>query len=103
MARWLRSRTSGVVGGVLILGAGAAAIAWRPGAVPSLPTAQITRGTYVDVVEVRGDVRPLKSIIVSAPMQAGELQILKLVANGASVKAGDVVVEFDGSTLTRTL
>ena len=36
-------------------------------------------------------------------MQSGELQIVKLVASGTVVKAGDVVVEFDGSTLKRTM
>ena len=36
-------------------------------------------------------------------MQSGELQIVKLAKNGSLVKAGDVVVEFDGSTLRRTM
>jgi multidrug resistance efflux pump len=36
-------------------------------------------------------------------MQSGELQIVKLAKNGALVKAGDVVVEFDASTLRRTM
>ena len=35
-------------------------------------------------------------------MQSGELQILKLASNGSKVKAGDVVVQFDGTTLQRT-
>jgi multidrug resistance efflux pump len=36
-------------------------------------------------------------------MQSGELQIVRLAKNGSMVKAGDVVVEFDGSTLRRTM
>jgi HlyD family secretion protein len=36
-------------------------------------------------------------------MQAGELQIVKLAKGGTMVKAGDVVVEFDGSALRRTM
>jgi multidrug efflux pump subunit AcrA (membrane-fusion protein) len=36
-------------------------------------------------------------------MQSGELQILKLAKNGTMVKPGDVVVEFDPSTLKRTI
>ena len=36
-------------------------------------------------------------------MKAGELQIVKLVKSGTVVKPGDVVVEFDGSTLLRTI
>ena len=36
-------------------------------------------------------------------MQSGELQILKLGKSGTMVKAGDVVVQFDPSTLERTI
>ena len=36
-------------------------------------------------------------------MQSGELQILKLANNGSKVKAGDIVVQFDGTTLQRTI
>ena len=36
-------------------------------------------------------------------MQSGDLQIVKLAANGSMVKAGDVVVVFDASTLQRTM
>jgi HlyD family secretion protein len=58
---------------------------------------------FVDTLEIRGEIRPLKSIVLSSPMQSGELQILKLARNGSMVKAGDVVVEFDPSTLQRTI
>jgi HlyD family secretion protein len=73
------------------------------GSAPDLPTAEVTRGEFVDTLELRGEIRPLKSVVLTSPMQSGELQIVKLVANGAPVKAGDVVVEFDGSTLKRTI
>ena len=42
---------------------------------PSVPMAPVRVGEFVDVVEVRGQVRPRTSIILTAPMQAGELQI----------------------------
>ena len=51
----------------------------------------------------RGEIRPLKSIILSSPMQSGELQILKLAKNGTMVKPGDLLVQFDPSTLQRTI
>ena len=63
----------------------------------------MTRGEFVDTLEIRGEIRPLKSIVLSSPMQSGELQILKLAKNGTMVKAGDVVVQFDPSTLQRTI
>ena len=36
-------------------------------------------------------------------MQSGDLQIVKLAKNGSTVKAGDVVAQFDGSMLKRTI
>src|SRR5690349_11260535 len=68
---------------------------------PDLPTAEVTRGDFVEIVETRGDVRPLRSIVVTAPYSAGELQILELAANGSTVKKGDVVAKFDALTLRR--
>jgi multidrug efflux pump subunit AcrA (membrane-fusion protein) len=55
------------------------------------------------VVEIRGDVRPVRSTIVLAPSNAGELVILKIAKNGTAVKAEEVVAEFDAVTLRRTI
>lgn len=65
------------------------------------PTTVVSRGEFVDVVELRSEIRPVRSVVVSAPAQAGELQIVRLVKNGAKVNAGDVVVEFDDTALKR--
>jgi multidrug efflux pump subunit AcrA (membrane-fusion protein) len=97
-----RVRTIAVAAGVLLAGVVAVAML-RRGTAPEVPTAAVTRGDFVDIVEIHGEVRPLKSIIVTAPMQAGDLQILELAANGSAVKPGDVVVAFDGASLQRTI
>jgi HlyD family secretion protein len=107
MARILKivRRPRNLAAGVVVLGvlaAGAFAAA-RHSAVPDLPTALVTKGPFVDTLEIRGEIRPLKSVVLSSPMQSGELQILKLAKNGTMVKPGDVVVEFDPSTLKRTI
>jgi HlyD family secretion protein len=73
------------------------------GDAPDLPTADVRKGEFVDALEIRGDIKPLRSVILAAPMQAGDLQIVKLAKSGSQVKAGDIVVEFDGSTLRRTM
>ena len=73
------------------------------GSAPPLPVVEVTRGEFVDTLEIRGEIRPLRSIVLSSPMQSGELQIIKLVPSGTLVKQGDVVVQFDGSTLQRTI
>ena len=42
-------------------------------------------------------------VVMTAPMQAGELQILTIVKNGATIAKGDVAVEFDGAVVQRTI
>ncbi|MDQ3349676.1 MAG: efflux RND transporter periplasmic adaptor subunit, partial [Acidobacteriota bacterium] len=87
---------------VLVVTAGAFAAVRRP-VTPDLPTAVVTKGEFVDTLEIRGEIRPLKSIVISSPMQSGELQILKLAKSGTMAKPGDLLVEFDPSTLRRTI
>ena len=89
--------------GVVALGAAGWAYADRSAIEPPHPTVEVTRGTFTDVVEIRGEVRPVRSTIVLAPLNAGELVILKIAKNGTAVKAGDVVAEFDAVTMRRTI
>jgi HlyD family secretion protein len=70
---------------------------------PDETTVAVVSGTYTDIVEIRGQVEPVRSLVVVAPFGAGELQILKIVRSGESVQAGDIVVEFDAVTLRRTI
>lgn len=62
---------------------------------PTVPTYEVKRGEFRDSLEFRGEVKTLKSVTISAPAEAGDLQIVKVVAEGTPVKPGDVVVEFD--------
>ena len=73
------------------------------GSEPDVPMSAVTRGDFVDHLEIRGEIRPVKSVVLSSPLQSGELQIIKLAKSGTIVKPGDVVVQFDGSTLQRTI
>ena len=99
----LRTRNGLLTMAVLVvLVAGVFATAGR-GSAPDLPMADVTRGEFVDNLELRGEIRPLKSIVLSSPMQSGDLQILKLASNGSKIKAGEIVVQFDGTTLQRTI
>lgn len=70
---------------------------------PSVPTAEVKKGEFVDYVQARGEVSVLRSVVLIAPSNAGDIQIIKLVKNGTRVKKGDVVVQFDVSNLQRTL
>ena len=86
---------------VAVIGAGAFAV--RGSAAPDLPTVEVKKGEFVDTLEIRGEIRPLRSIVLTSPMQSGDLQIVKLAKNGSTVSAGEVVVQFDGSLLKRTI
>ena len=70
---------------------------------PKLPTTQVTRGAFNNVVEIRGEVRPLRSTIVLAPPNAGELTIVKIAKNGSAVKAGEIVGEFDAMAMRQKI
>lgn len=82
------------VAGVLALTA--ITSAYRNG-VPDVAMAEVTTGPFIDIVEIRGEIRPFKSVIVTAPPDSGQLQIVRIVRDGTRVKAGDVLVEFDAS------
>jgi RND family efflux transporter MFP subunit len=62
---------------------------------PTVPTMEVKRGEFLDSAEFRGEVKAMKSVTISAPSEAGDLQIIKVSPEGTQVKAGDVVVEFD--------
>ena len=64
---------------------------------PTAPTFDVTRGEFLDVIQIQGQIKATKSVTLAAPSDSGELQILKIVANGTYVKPGDVIVEFDKS------
>src|SRR5439155_8832289 len=89
---------------VLAIGAAASAasVAVRRGG-GTLPTAAVTRGTFDDYLTLRGDIRPVRSIVLTAPASGSDLQIIDLVKGGTAVQRGDVVVRFDASAQERTL
>ncbi len=62
---------------------------------PSVPTIEVKRTEFLDSVQFRGECTALKSLSITAPADAGDLQILKITADGAKVKPGDMIVEFD--------
>ena len=70
---------------------------------PPVPTAEVKKGEFVDHVQVRGEVGAVKSVVLVAPSNSGDIQIVKLAKNGTRVKKGDVICQFDVSTLQRTL
>jgi multidrug resistance efflux pump len=88
---------------VVALSVAAVAALRRDPASSSLPTALVARTTFVDFLQLRGEIRPVRSIVLTAPASGSDLQIVDLAANGARVAAGDVVVTFDRTQQQRTL
>ncbi len=70
---------------------------------PSIPTAVVRRASFVDWLDLRGQIVARQSVIVSAPYRIDNMRILKLLPNGTRVKKGEMLVEFDSTQLRRDL
>ena len=88
---------------VVALSVAAAAALRRDAGSSSLPTALVARTTFVDFLQLRGEIRPVRSVVLTAPSAGSDLQIVELAGNGAKVAEGDVVVTFDATTQQRML
>jgi HlyD family secretion protein len=96
---WFAPKRIAVAGGLIVAVVTiAAGLHWSK-APAKVPTAEVQRSDFVDYVEIRGQIKALRSETITAPASAGDLQIMKLAPNGAQVKKGDVLVEFDASNL----
>ena len=87
---------------VLLGGLGFGAFRMASSAV-AIPTAEVQRKDFVDTLEIKGEVKALRSKIITAPYGAGDLQIVSLVANSAKVGKGDLLVQFDATTMKQKL
>lgn len=95
---------SAVIAVILLAGSGVLLAAVRLGRrTPNVPTIIVARGEFLDSLKFRGEVKAMRSVTISAPSEAGELQIVKLAAEGTAVKPGDVVVQFDGTKTEQEL
>ena len=100
---WARRRWVVVSAGVVVTAATVFGVARYARAGVDVPTAEVRQGEFVDYLQIRGDVKALKSTVLTAPSGSGDMQIMKLAKNGSMVQAGDVVAVFDTTTLQRNL
>jgi HlyD family secretion protein len=100
-----RATAAIVVVVILVVGSVAAYARLRRGpSGGSLPAATVARTSFIDYLQLRGEIRPAHSTLLTAPMSGGsDLQIMQLAKNGAVVNPGEVVVQFDTTTQQRTL
>jgi HlyD family secretion protein len=96
-------RRAVVVSVVLLSCAGVVGAVRLSSRVPDIPTAEVKRGEFIDSLQFRGEIKALKSISIAVPADAGQLQIVKLAGDGAAVKTGDAIVEFDRSKTEQEL
>ncbi len=85
-SRWWRS---------VAVRAGRNGAAAAPAGDPLVPTTRVTRGPLELSVHANGELRASKSAMLIAPSVGGTLRILQLLDAGVSVKAGEVIAEFD--------
>jgi HlyD family secretion protein len=101
-----RTNPRKIAGAVVLLlvigGIAGASGAFGRGTAVDVPTTAVLRGEFIDYMQVRGEVKAVRSIPLTAPSSAGDLQILDLAKNGTNVKKGDVVVRFDPVPVQRT-
>jgi len=88
---------------VVALSVVAAAALRRDNGKTSLPTALVTKTTFIDFLQLRGEIRPVRSVVLTAPSAGSDLQIVDLATNGSKVASGDVVITFDPTQQQRTL
>jgi multidrug efflux pump subunit AcrA (membrane-fusion protein) len=97
----------GLIAFLVVLAVAAAAVfaapLWSRDRLGSIPTTVVQRGTFVDYLQVRGEIRPVRSTVLTAPSAGTDLQIIELGANGATVAPGDVVIQFDSTTQQRAV
>lgn len=99
--RWLVVSVTVVSVGVLALWAQSRRS--RGDASEDVPTGVVSKGEFADEVMVRGEIRPLRSVVLTAPSGAGELRIIAIAKNGTTVKEGDQVIQFDTTGQRRIL
>lgn len=103
--RALWRKSPALVVALVVLVAGGAAFGARRllRSVPDVPIYEVRRGEFVDYLQVRGEVKAQKSIVLTAPMRAGDIQIVHLAPSGTQLHKGEVVVEFDTADLKSKL
>lgn len=94
---WIAALALAAFGGVM---------AWRARAARAegtLAAAEARKGEFLVLIRCRGELKALRSVQVSAPVNVPELRIVWLAPSGSPVKEGDPVVRFDPSSAKQQL
>ena len=91
-----------IIGLGLCGGVGYATYYYGVRTVVEVAVARVKSGNFVRAVRVRGEVKAVNTKLLLAP-QVPNLRITKLAVSGRPVRAGEVVVEFDGAANDQSL
>jgi RND family efflux transporter MFP subunit len=100
---WQRHRVQVIVLGLMVVSGITYGAARYTRVAPTIPTATVQRGEFLESVKFHGRVIAEKSVQIKAPAITGDIQITFLARTGIAVKKGDVVVKFDTAKLQDTL
>ena len=100
---WQRRRLQVILLGLMVVSGITYGAARFTRVAPTIPTATVQRGEFLESVKFHGRVIAEKSVQIKAPAITGDIQITFLARTGAAVKKGDVVVKFDTAKLEDTL
>lgn len=103
LRKFLQRRSTIVAGVVIVAGGAVAGVVYYSHHAPQVTTYKVSRGEFVDTIQLRGRFKALKKVEINAPGNVGQLHILKIVGDGSRVKPGEMVVEFDRSGEVQTL
>ena len=100
---WKLNKRTLIIAGAVVIGAFVLGAFRLASSAANIPTGEVKRKEFVDYLEIKGELKARRSVIITAPYGAGDLQILNIVANAAKVKKGDVLVQFDATTINQKL
>lgn len=101
--RKTRARNLTIAATVLLVAGGAVFAVRERNSTPAIPTAVAARGEFINYLALRGSIKANRQIMIPAPAVPTDLQIIRLVQNGANVHKGDLLAEFDATQLHRDL
>lgn len=67
------------------------------------PTAVVQREPFDVTLTIQGELKAVRKVIVSAPQLGGPAKVTWVADEGSRVEAGDELLRFDGTELTRRL
>ena len=103
LAMWRKHRTTAVVVALAATSVAVFGFVHYSKRSPSVPTFEVKRGEFLDSIQFRGELKAMKTVTISAPADAGNLQILKMATDGSHLNQGDMIVEFDPSKTQQDL